>query len=96
MPPSLCCSAALQALLANNSITELTIRGNDLGDEGVEALATALIVSSPGLGWVTGLLVTCDTHAHLAHPHVPTLQPAVRWCVCSSFSEMFAEGQLPP
>lgn len=47
-PGVLCC--AVQALLANNSITELTIRGNDLGDEGVEALATALIVSVPGLG----------------------------------------------
>ena len=32
-------------MVANNTITELTLRGNDLGDEGVEALATALIVS---------------------------------------------------
>lgn len=37
--------ALSEALLTNNSIIELTIRGNDLGDEGIEALAAALMVS---------------------------------------------------
>jgi hypothetical protein len=32
------------ASTGNNTITELILRGNNLGDEGVEALATALMV----------------------------------------------------
>ena len=44
--------ALAEALVANNTLVELSLRGNDLGDEGVEALATALMV---GGGWDTVL-----------------------------------------
>jgi hypothetical protein len=33
------------ALVQNKSLAELSIKGNELGDEGVDALATALLVS---------------------------------------------------
>jgi hypothetical protein len=37
--------ALAEALVQNKSLAELSIKGNELGDEGVDALATALLVS---------------------------------------------------
>jgi hypothetical protein len=38
--------ALAEALAENNSLVELNIKGNDLGDAGLEALATALQVAT--------------------------------------------------